>query len=204
MSDWAWLESVRYFLAVVLWIFLPAAITYWLLIHPLTAFWRRLGTTATFVTMGVVLAAVGWIAWQFREPVLEHRYPTRGVFIVLGLLLYALAAVIERKCRKHLKLRILVGVPEISDQGPGTLLTEGIYAHTRNPRYLDLMIGIGGLSLIINYHGMYWLFLATCAGLYLVVLLEERELRQRFGTPYEEYCRTVPRLLPRSWAFLRT
>ena len=29
------------------------------------------------------------------------------------------------------------------------------------------------------------------------MLLEERELRERFGTEYEDYCRRVPRYLPK-------
>jgi protein-S-isoprenylcysteine O-methyltransferase Ste14 len=29
------------------------------------------------------------------------------------------------------------------------------------------------------------------------VLLEERELRDRFGAEYEEYCRRVPRYIPK-------
>jgi protein-S-isoprenylcysteine O-methyltransferase Ste14 len=49
---------------------------------------------------------------------------------------------------------------------------------------------------------MYWLVLASIAGLYLVTLLEEAELRQRFGAPYEDYLLRVPRFLPRSWSFL--
>ena len=204
MSDWAWLESTRYYMALVLWLTLPPAIVYWLLLHPLAAFWRRLGVGATFASLFVALGATGWVAWHFRGPFLADSYPVRGVFVVIGLLLYVLAVVIEKKCRKHLKLRILVGVPELSAEQPGVLLTEGIYGHTRNPRYLDLIIAITGLSLIVNYHGMYWLFVATCIGIYAVVLLEERELRQRFGAAYDEYCRQVPRFIPRSWKFLQS
>jgi protein-S-isoprenylcysteine O-methyltransferase Ste14 len=37
----------------------------------------------------------------------------------------------------------------------------------------------------------------TLPTLYLIVLLEERELRDRFGVEYEEYCRRVPRFVPR-------
>jgi protein-S-isoprenylcysteine O-methyltransferase Ste14 len=37
--------------------------------------------------------------------------------------------------------------------------------------------------------------------MYAVVVVEERELRERFGLAYEEYCRQVPRFVPklRSW-----
>jgi protein-S-isoprenylcysteine O-methyltransferase Ste14 len=34
-------------------------------------------------------------------------------------------------------------------------------------------------------------------GIYLIVLLEERELRDRFGRAYEEYCQGVPCFFPR-------
>ena len=110
---------------------------------------------------------------------------------------------IEVRCRKHLKVKILVGVPELSAASPGRLLTEGIYAHTRNPRYLDLMIAMLGWSLILNYRVMHWLTLVCVPCFYVITLLEERELRQRFGAPYEEYLRRVPRFIPRSWSFLK-
>ncbi|MCZ6726086.1 MAG: methyltransferase, partial [Acidobacteria bacterium] len=203
MSEWAWIENGRYWISLMLWLTLPPAILFWLLVHPFAAFWRRLGPAWTFTAMAFVGAGVGYVCWLFREPVLEARYPFRWQLAVVGLVFYALAAVIEVKCRKHLRLRILVGMPELAKDDPGKLLTEGIYGQTRNPRYLDLMIGLAGWSLILNYRGIYWLVLASFVGIYLIVLLEESELRQRFGAPYEEYLRRVPRFLPRSWAFLR-
>jgi protein-S-isoprenylcysteine O-methyltransferase Ste14 len=203
MTDWAWIESGRYYVALLLWITLPPAVFFWLIVHPLAAFWRRLGATATFLSMLPVLAAVGYGFWLWRDVALAMRYPFRWPFVALGLALYALAIVIEVKCRRHLALRILVGVPEFDKNDSGRLLTEGIYAHTRNPRYLDIIIGLAGWSLVINFPAIYWLFIGSSAGLYLVVLLEERELRSRFGAPYDEYCRSVPRFVPRSWSFLR-
>ena len=200
--DAPWFAAVRYYLSLAMWITLPAALVFWVVVHPLARFWRRLGPTTTYVVLFFVLAPIGYLCWLWREPVLAPRYPPRLVFVIVGVLLYLLAAVIEIKCRRHLKARILVGVPELSAEDPGRLLTEGIYAHTRNPRYLDLIIAVIGFALITNYRVMHWLALLCIPGLYVVILLEERELRQRFGEAYEDYLRRVPRLVPRSWGFL--
>ena len=43
------------------------------------------------------------------------------------------------------------------------------------------------------------LWLISLPTLHLVVVLEERELRQRFGAAYDAYARQVPRYLPRAW-----
>jgi protein-S-isoprenylcysteine O-methyltransferase Ste14 len=32
--------------------------------------------------------------------------------------------------------------------------------------------------------------------MHIIVLLEEKELKERFGRGYEEYCRRVPRYIP--------
>jgi len=44
--------------------------------------------------------------------------------------------------------------------------------------------------------GEYGLFLAVCFHLF-VVFYEERDLRGRFGGEYEDFCRQVPRWVPR-------
>lgn len=48
-----------------------------------------------------------------------------------------------------------------------------------------------------NYPAVYLAWLLWIPGVYVTVLFEERELRQRFGAEYEEYCREVPRFIPR-------
>jgi protein-S-isoprenylcysteine O-methyltransferase Ste14 len=51
--------------------------------------------------------------------------------------------------------------------------------------------------MIVNYLAIYIVFIAYIPVIYLVVLLEEQELRKRFGAAYEKYCREVPRFIPR-------
>jgi protein-S-isoprenylcysteine O-methyltransferase Ste14 len=77
------------------------------------------------------------------------------------------------------------------------LATSGPYAHTRNPLYLgSLLIGIGfaiaarsvwvGVVLVVMFFAIY----------IPVIRDEELFLREKFPE-FEEYARTVPRMLPR-------
>lgn len=72
-----------------------------------------------------------------------------------------------------------------------------MFAWTRNPLYLVLWT----MVLITNYLGVWVLTLVTFPALFLVVLLEEKELRQRFGQQYFDHCKRVPRFLPHRPAF---
>ena len=103
---------------------------------------------------------------------------------------------IAKQRRKYLTQRVLVGTPELSTTDPGKLLTEGIYARTRNPRYLEFLLLCFVYVAFANYSGAWIVYLLTFPAIHLVVLLEEPELRDRFGAEYEEYCRRVPRYIP--------
>ncbi len=77
------------------------------------------------------------------------------------------------------------------------LTTTGPYAHTRNPLYLGSMMFAAGFAVAL----MSWpMALVLAIGFLLiyapVIAGEERFLRATFAG-FDEYCRTVPRLLPR-------
>ncbi len=57
-------------------------------------------------------------------------------------------------------------------------------------------------ALVANYVGGYIVSALCLPTIYLMVLLEERELRARFGMEYLEYCQRVPRFVPKRWAAL--
>jgi len=77
------------------------------------------------------------------------------------------------------------------------LMTEGVYAYTRNPMYAAFILFlIPALSLLMNDV----LIILTSAILYAVFRInigkEEDFLQRQFGEDYRRYAEKVPRLIP--------
>jgi protein-S-isoprenylcysteine O-methyltransferase Ste14 len=192
------LDSLRYVLALIVLVSAPPALCFWLIVHPFIDFWRRLGAGWTFALVAPLLVALGGALFLLRESLLGVEFGTRSVLVALGGICVAIALIIAVLCRRHLTLRIITGLPELAREGDaGTLLTQGIYARIRHPRYVEVILGLLGWALFTNYLALYLLVALLVPLIYLVVVLEERELRDRFGAEYEDYCRSVPRFLPR-------
>ena len=80
----------------------------------------------------------------------------------------------------------------------GSLVVSGPFAWVRNPLYIGNMVLWVGLALVAR---LPWLSvpIAILLGLeyHAIVRWEEGLLTERFGQPYRDYMRTVPRWLPR-------
>ncbi len=192
------MNSVRYVLAVVVLISLPPGLLLWFVIHPMAGFWRKLGAGLTYAILG--LPVVGMMVGLFavRAQLVNTDFGTSLPLIALGAICAAFGLTIAVKRKKYLTMAILAGIPELSRGGKkGKLLTEGIYNRIRHPRYVEVLLWVLGYAFITNYLGMYILFALTVPAVYFIVVLEERELRNRFGSAYEEYSRRVPRFFPR-------
>jgi protein-S-isoprenylcysteine O-methyltransferase Ste14 len=192
------MNNARYFIALLMLVTVPPAIGLWFAIHPFARAWRRIGALATYLVLMVPVVALGWLTWHARAALLGRDLGTQPVLIVVAVLAATGGALIARARRRHLTQRILVGVPELSRTDKGRLLMEGIYAKTRNPRYLEFLIFVFAYVCFANFAGTWVLFALMFPCLHLVVQLEERELRDRFGAEYDDYCRRVPRWIPRS------
>jgi len=97
-----------------------------------------------------------------------------------------------------MSLLTILGLPELApDQRPQRLITTGVYAIIRHPRYVQIFLGLLGSALIANYLVLYLVVALWLPGIYVIVRLEEKELRDRFGPAYDEYRHRVPRFLPR-------
>lgn len=193
------MDTLRHYLATFLVVGLPVVAGYWLLIHPLAGFWRRLGPAAA---LGVVLVALaGGVAalLPFRHVLhgrdLGHAWPVQAA----GWILIGLAGWLRIRIGRHFSLATLVGWLELSASGstPTGLVTDGLHARVRHPRYLQLLVAFVGWSLLAHHTGSYLAVALWFPATWVIVLLEERELHRRFGAEYADYCRRVPRFIPR-------
>ena len=192
------LNSIRYFIGVILLVGLPPGLFLWFVIHPLARYWRRLGAGWTYGILAVPVVGMMAALIVFRDPLLGRDFGTSFPLFTLAAVCVLGAVVIAVKRKKYLTMSILVGIPELSRSGlTGKLLTEGIYSRIRHPRYVEGVLAVLAYALFANYLGMYVLFALTVPAIYFIVVLEERELRDRFGSAYEEYSRRVPRFVPR-------
>lgn len=196
------MDTFRYIVGVLLVIGLPPGVALWFLVHPFIGFWRRLGVRFTMTVLGILLlvSVLGLVA--VRDVLLGADLGLSRPLFAVGVVLLVVAIWISLKRRKYLTVRILIGVPEIEAEPEerGKLLEEGPYAVIRHPRYVEVVLATFGYAAIANYAGSWIVVAVMVPLLHLVVLLEERELRERFGEAYRDYAARVPRYLPRLWS----
>lgn len=142
---------------------------------------------------GVVMGWVPWRIshWQMQSPLLGF-----AGFRILGILL------------------VVIGVPMLLDsfarfaiQGLGTpapllptkhLVVTGLYRYVRNPMYAGGTALVLGQALllgdvrVLGYALAVWSL--SCS---FVLGYEEPTLRKTFGAEYSEFCKNVPRWIPR-------
>ena len=83
---------------------------------------------------------------------------------------------------------------------PKKLVVVGFYRYVRNPMYVGFLTGWVGLWILFGRASMNAISIAATLviGVALFVqIYEEPHLRKLFGAEYEEYCRNVPRWVPR-------
>ena len=132
----------------------------------------------------------------FRRKLFLPRWPSIPAFVV-GSALIAVELLVFWWVQRDLGAARLVGKTEIS--GTGEIERSGLYGKVRHPRYTASLLAIVGACLLAGT-GRAWTVAAVWLVLMAIVLsLEEREMRRRFGQSYVDYCRQVPRfiLLPR-------
>lgn len=137
--------------------------------------WQRIASRIR-VPLGFLTAAV-YLFDLWRRPVSLVAVAWSLTLVVPGLWLRAYAAGYVKKNR------------ELTMTGP--------YAHTRNPLYLGSMLMAAGFALALRSWPVALLLAIGFSIIYIpVIAAEERFLRSVFPG-FADYCRSVPRLVPR-------
>jgi protein-S-isoprenylcysteine O-methyltransferase Ste14 len=81
---------------------------------------------------------------------------------------------------------------------PRHLVIRGPYRYVRNPMISGVVFVLFGEALmLLSGPHVQWALIFLVINFIYIPLLEEHQLKARFGEEYIEYCRHVPRLLPR-------
>jgi len=142
------------------------------------------------------LALWGWVALLSRA--LDKHIPLRvpGWSVAPGVVLFVAGAALALATIGFFIFEGR-GTPAVFDP-PKKFVPRGPYRYVRNPMY------IGGVAMLLGW-GLYFtsiamVLFALVAFLLIhafVVLAEEPGLGKRFGQEYMDYCKTVPRWIPR-------
>lgn len=81
---------------------------------------------------------------------------------------------------------------------PRQLVIRGPYRFVRNPMISGVVLMLfGEAQLLLSTALVVWALVFFAINATYIPLLEEPQLRRRFGAAYIEYCNHVPRLVPR-------
>jgi protein-S-isoprenylcysteine O-methyltransferase Ste14 len=152
------------------------------------------------------MAALGNFFFRFRTTIspfllLLLLVPGAAVFddpliaSVIGLLIAAVGQVIRATT---IGLEYIVRGGRNHRVYADGLVTEGLFRHTRNPMYVGKFLMVLGVGFASNrWPALLAITFAYSFMYQCVTLAEEAYLRKKFGPSFEEYCRRVPRWLPR-------
>lgn len=178
--------------AIVLFAQLPIPL-YWFVIHPQIDFWRGHRVAGYAVALLVAWLPVTIFLVLFRHDLFLQVWPPIWR-AVLGLALLALEFWIFLLVQRDLGAARFVGQTELA--GGGEVARQGIYARVRHPRYVGSLFAICGACCLAGTRLMWTVAAAWTILTLIAISFEERELRNRFGAAYEDYCRRVPRFVP--------
>ena len=187
----------RYLALIVFVADLPVPI-YWLVLHPLANFWRQRVRAAFWIAgLGAWTIGCAFVALTWRKLASAGAPSILATFA--GIVLIGCDVLLLLRAGRQLGHGKLVGHAELT--GKLELTTRGMYARVRHPRYTGMVLAVVGACLLAGSRFAWEVFAAWLPLVAISILLEEREMSRRFGAQYLEYCRCVPRFIPRVTLF---
>ncbi|WP_416839657.1 methyltransferase family protein [Haloferax sp. DFSO52] len=123
-------------------------------------------------------AVFEWGTWTLPRP---SSFVVGGVLAVVGIAIFATS---ERSFDRHETMGLA-----------GDLHTSGLYARSRNPQYVGMIVGVVGFAVVVNSLSVTILALLHVAWVALLPFAEEPWLQDEYGEEYQRYKQQVPRFV---------
>ena len=169
---------------------------FWFAIHPFAGRWQRMQRSpyrALLPLWALMILGLGWITW----PWYSQRIYSLPWMWVPALLFFAMGIRVYRRAFSEFGGHKLSGEAELRPrEHEQQLVTSGLHSTMRHPIYFAHLCNLAGWALGSGLAVVYVLLaINACITFPVMVCMEERELRQRFGLSYREYKTRVP-LIP--------
>jgi protein-S-isoprenylcysteine O-methyltransferase Ste14 len=152
--------------------------------------------TAIFTAIAPFIVGL-WLPTQLHRAFDGPRYGRLDTLALIpSFILLGVGALIYLWCAWDFSVKGLETPAPID--APKNLVMNGLYRFARNPMYVGVFCLIASRAVYFWSFAvvLYLVFVATCFQLF-IVLYEEPHLREVFGEQYLEYCKNVPRWIPR-------
>lgn len=189
------IDHTRLWLAYIMLFSLPLVIIFWVVVHSTHHLWKGQSRLIVYGVAGLAMIIGALALYSSRALFLAQKWPFSWLWFLLGLAIYLSSYRLWKPVKQHLDFKTFSGQREVGGEA-SSLITSGPFSVIRHPRYLMVTIGVVGWCLMAHYPMIYGVGLASIAGLYAVIMLEERDLIARYGPAYRDYKTRVPRLFP--------
>jgi protein-S-isoprenylcysteine O-methyltransferase Ste14 len=168
---------------------------YWIVVHRFAERWRT--TRYKLRVLGPLWIAMWFVAWAasfaWRDTLL-YRNP--GSWVAAPLL-WAVSVFMYVHAGRELSFMRVIGQHELEpDRQPKMLITFGVHRLVRHPMYLGHFCTMLGFTLGAGTAACFGLFAFALLTGTIMIMYEERELHDRFGPAWEEYCEHTPLIFP--------
>lgn len=194
----SWHESVEPVTATALAAAILPIPPYLLWMHGLQRLWRRIGIAAYVLHVALYATMVTLVA---RAHTFWHSvvWPWPAGIEWLSLVPIGLAAWLVVETYRTIDWRTLHQVRQLVPGVERTIVRDGILGRMRHPRYVAFSLVAVGNFMMNGYAWIGVTAAVTIALFWLVIVVEERELRKYFGSDFLRYRRQVPAFIPRRW-----
>lgn len=148
-----------------------------------------------FVAMGLLIlheitAPITKNPLQVLPPFLTRKLFSSVVLDILGTTMILAALVLLFVSLRHFKNSLRFGLDE---NNLGKLITNGVFALSRNPLFLSLMLYFLGVALLMPHIFFLGTALLAIVAIHLFILKEEQFMLNHYGDKYRNYMGKTPR-----------